>query len=320
MTEPSSRKRTTQLRPVSPRSGERPAATDAIHLSSASRVMGTPPVNVCSAESSRTAKRSSASSSVKGSSGSRAVSIGVVSGSEPGDGLVEPLHGVLACVARHHPSEETHRVLDPVVVRDQSGPVPQRRVRHARSEPELHVLPHRARLESVEVLADHDREPDHRGGGDALHQRRREDLVIVLFRDVTGEPESENAVGQTRERLDHRAYSCGCETFTSQRTPKRSISMPNVSPHCAFSSGCSTCPPSVSLSKYPRSRASSSPLSDMLKFEPGEYSMWLGVSAAMNTMPSDSSCACMIRSSSAGSCDAANSLKVLMSSLAPNPP
>src|SRR5262249_41369226 len=139
----------------------------------------------------------------------------------------------------------------PVVVGDQRRSLPDGRVRDARAEAELHVLPHRARLEPIEVVTDHDREPDLRAVGDALQQRGREDLVIVLLGDVSGEPEPGDAIGQIEQRLDHADYSCSCgaETFTSQRMPKRSISMPNVSPHCAFSSGCSTVPPSASLSK-----------------------------------------------------------------------
>ena len=70
--------------------------------------------------------------------------------------------------------------------------------------------------------------------------------------------------------------------FTSQRTPNRSVHMPNVSPHCAFVSGIITLPPSASWSKYPRSWGSSSPLSDIEMFVPGVYSIRLGVSAAMN--------------------------------------
>jgi hypothetical protein len=52
--------------------------------------------------------------------------------------------------------------------------------------------------------------------------------------------------------------------LTSQLTPNLSVSMPKLSPHGAFWSGCVTVPPSLNCAKHPTSVGSSSPLSDTL--------------------------------------------------------
>src|SRR5215210_6444977 len=90
--------------------------------------------------------------------------------------------------------------------------------------------------------------------------------------------------------------------LTIHGIPNRSTHMPNSSPHICFSSGNETVPPSESLSQYPRSSASSSPLRLTAMLVPGVGSAWGGGSDAINVNPrSVSSWACMILSAIEGS-------------------
>lgn len=97
---------------------------------------------------------------------------------------------------------------------------------------------------------------DNASGATHLYERagmRLRRRWLVVAKTVT----SASMVTQGIGRPDHprpprrttSRYSCACETFTSQRMPNRSVSIPKVSPHVASVSGISTVPPSASLSK-----------------------------------------------------------------------
>ena len=79
-------------------------------------------------------------------------------------------------------------------------------------EPGLDVLHHGARLETVEVLAEHVHDPHlTRLGGFA--QRRHHPIGVVLHAQLPGGPETEHTGRHPIEHLDH------CERFPDRITP-----------------------------------------------------------------------------------------------------
>src|SRR5262245_51799457 len=125
-------------------------------------------------------------------------------------------------------------------------------------------------------------------------------LVVGSRAGLHGRPE-----GVVPSREEELCQPCPAEMLTNQLVPNLSVHMPKTSPQSAFSSGIVTVPPAESFSKYPRSSASSSPLSDIEKLVPGVNSIRFGTSAAMNLIPLGAvRSECMTRSSSLGSDEA----------------